>query len=113
LGWPWPVRMIVMQYAIHESNMPRSLRTRQAKVWVGDSVVDPATLEAQGLRAVFVLMLKDVYGEVSIVFAVPNKVNVTPRHLAECRQCALGWLLQWDMASDRSSRGKLTRATGQ
>jgi hypothetical protein len=102
-----------MQYEIHDSVLPRSLRTRGARVWVADSVVDSATLKAEGLHVVSILMWKDVYGEISIVFAVPTHVTVSLRQIAEFRQCALIWVSQWEKASGKPARHKSVRSAGQ
>ena len=90
-----------MQYAIHESVMPEQLRARGAKVWVGDSILRAEVLRQQGLRAVSVLMWRDVFGEVAILFAMPTDSTVTRQEIRQCRQCALDWISQWQEESER------------
>jgi hypothetical protein len=99
-----------MQYAIHDSVMPQALRSRGAKVWVGDSILHAEVLRQQGLRAVSILMWRDVFGEVSIIFAMPEDVTATREEISQCRQCALEWISEWEAESHkfipRSSDGE-------
>src|ERR1043166_2667819 len=92
-----------MQYAIHESVIPPRLRSRGARVWVGDSMLHADVLRKQGLRAVSVLMWKDVYGEICILFAMPDGTKISAEEIAQCRHCALEWISQWEVASQQSS----------
>ncbi len=101
-----------MNYLIDETTMPERLRAQGTRAWIGDTVLGEDELEKDGLHVICAFMERDIWGEITILFALPAGKLVSASLIRQCRRCALNWLSEWTTTGEKWSRSLLNGTKG-